>query len=251
MTEWRPAPGFPKYEVSDAGEVRHVVTQVTRKLRVTTFGYVTVGLPTGEPRPYQRGVEPVRNKHIRVHRLVALAFIPNPEGLPQVNHKDLDKTNNRASNLEWVSQIENHEHARAAGVYDAALNDKRRKKLNVADVTKLREMRRSGLTLAECGAAFGILPCQAGRIVRGACWASVEGADPARRIIFKNRDVSGFRQRILEALPCHILEAARRTGASETRVFYELRAMEADGLVQSRREGCRRIYAAVSSAMNE
>jgi hypothetical protein len=47
---------------------------------------------------------------IEIHRLVAEAYIPNPEGLPQVNHKDENKTHNYINNLEWVSVKKNANH---------------------------------------------------------------------------------------------------------------------------------------------
>lgn len=50
-----------------------------------------------------------------VHRLVAEAFIPNPENLPQVNHKDFDKSNNNSDNLEWVSRADNIQHSHDNG----------------------------------------------------------------------------------------------------------------------------------------
>lgn len=54
-----------------------------------------------------------RRKSFLVHRLVARAFIPNPEGKSQVNHLDGNPANNAASNLEWVTQAENQQHAQA------------------------------------------------------------------------------------------------------------------------------------------
>ena len=50
-----------------------------------------------------------------IHRLVAKAFIPNPDNLPQVNHKDFDKSNNDVSNLEWVSRADNIQHSHDNG----------------------------------------------------------------------------------------------------------------------------------------
>lgn len=52
----------------------------------------------------------------KVHRMVALAFIPNPDGLPEVNHKDSNKLNNTVDNLEWVTRSENGKHSYRSGL---------------------------------------------------------------------------------------------------------------------------------------
>ena len=69
-----------------------------------------------------RGYERVRlfktgDKVFRVHRLIAETFVPNPQSTEQVNHIDGNKRNNNASNLEWVSKIENMQHSRCNGYH--------------------------------------------------------------------------------------------------------------------------------------
>lgn len=100
---WKTIPGFPNYEASSTlGKIRNKKTGRILKESITSKGYHTVIL-------YQGTVE---SRVCRgVHRLVALAHIPNPENKPQVNHKDGNKSHNWADNLEWVTNSENQKHA--------------------------------------------------------------------------------------------------------------------------------------------
>lgn len=92
---WKPVVGYEGlYEVSNLGRIRRVkIIEPTKK----KHGYMQVSLID------RNGVQ----KSFRVHRIVATAFIPNPENKPQVNHKDENPENNRASNLEWATAEEN------------------------------------------------------------------------------------------------------------------------------------------------
>ena len=102
MTEWQPIEGYEeKYEVSSDGRVRRYHGSEIGQW-VNDRGYRLVRLSS--PR-----------KMFRVHRLVAQAFVPNPDRAPQVNHLDHDRGNNKAANLEWCSQQQNLAHATAAG----------------------------------------------------------------------------------------------------------------------------------------
>ena len=75
-----------------------------------------------KPGMNRKGYLQVRLSHcnkkisLRIHRLVAMAFIDNPENKPQVNHIDGDKNNNKVENLEWVTNTENHKHKCANGL---------------------------------------------------------------------------------------------------------------------------------------
>lgn len=103
---WKEIPGYEGvYEVSNYGRVRSNARKVwnyTKQGRILKphrkeNGYMQITL-CGRSK-YE--------KHAYIHRLVAEAFIPNPNNLPQVNHKDFDKANNCVENLEWVTAAEN------------------------------------------------------------------------------------------------------------------------------------------------
>lgn len=92
--EWKPISEFDKYEVSNMGRIRNIKLCKLLKLN-DRKGYIEVTLG---------------KKSRSVHRMVAQAFIPNPEDKPQVNHLG-DKLDNRASMLEWATARENAQHA--------------------------------------------------------------------------------------------------------------------------------------------
>lgn len=90
------------YEVSNMGRVRSLKFGKAKELCPANngLGYLFVGLCKGG-----------KSQTKLIHRLVAEAFIPNPDNLPCVNHKDEVKTNNRVSNLEWCTQSYNLEYS--------------------------------------------------------------------------------------------------------------------------------------------
>jgi hypothetical protein len=95
---WKSVKDYDNYEVSNLGKVRNKKTGRILKAHCNG-GYLIVGLSyKGKTRSH------------RVHQLVALAFIDNPENKPQVNHIDKDGTNNKLSNLEWCTSAEDAAH---------------------------------------------------------------------------------------------------------------------------------------------
>lgn len=90
MEEWKPIVGWEMYEISSEGNVRNVKTGRVIKPVICSSNYYQIQLHNK-----------TKLGNFLRHRLVAEAFIPNPNGLPCVNHKDENKLNNCVDNLEW------------------------------------------------------------------------------------------------------------------------------------------------------
>lgn len=94
---WKDVPGYEGlYQVSNIGRVKSFKNHHGYGVRIlkgekTQTGYIQVSLSKKSKKRY------------KIHRLVAMVFIPNPDGLPQINHKNEIKTDNRVENLEWCT----------------------------------------------------------------------------------------------------------------------------------------------------
>lgn len=120
IEEWRDIKGYEGlYQVSNLGRVKSLERWTKRRdCKCWKKEHIMSGSNDG--RGYRR-VNLYNNgisEKFRVHQLVANAFLPKPDGCQYINHKDLNKANNRASNLEWCTQKHNMRDASNKGVFD-------------------------------------------------------------------------------------------------------------------------------------
>ena len=185
--EWRPVEEYPGYYVSDKGRVIGKKGTILKQVSKDN-DYLIVGVCRDK-----------KCKSAYVHRLVAQAFIPNPEEKPFVNHIDGDKTNNSVNNLEWVTAWENSDHAYRNGLSSWKV------KLYPEQIEEIRRRRMNGESSVSLAKDFNVSPIS----IRRHC----EGIDP-RKISEKERNE--IRQFYKDNY--HITEICNHFNRSETAV---------------------------------
>lgn len=158
---WKVIPAFGgRYEASELGEIRHSLSKNIRKARLNKYGYLQLN--------FSRGDGTGKSDTILVHRLIAKTFIPNPENLPEVNHIDGNKQNNRVDNLEWCSISYNGKHAFRLGLQQPKKGENHCKaKLTNEQAAKIRQLHTEGLSQQKIADLFNVSQTTIGKIVRG------------------------------------------------------------------------------------
>jgi hypothetical protein len=152
------------YEISNLGNIRNVIRNKIIKGRNTPKGYLKVILSFNGIR-----------KSYSIHRLVALAFIPNLENKPQVNHIDGDKKNNYIDNLEWATNGENQKHAFSNGLQSNRKGENNSSsKLKDSIVLDIIELYKTGYSQRELAKIYSVSKTAISNIVTGKSWKHVD-----------------------------------------------------------------------------
>ena len=151
---WQDIAGYEgHYQISNTGKIYSIKCNRMLKQSDLNKGYHTVKLQ-------RNGTK----KMFRVHRLVAMTFIQNPNGLQEVNHIDEDKSNNSVTNLEWVNHIDNVNHG--------TRNSRASVSLKIARARPIVAIFKNGTTktytsASECAKLLGLSAGNINSVIRG------------------------------------------------------------------------------------
>ena len=181
------------YSISDLGNVYSDYSGVFLKPFKNNNGYLQVDL-----------FHDTVKQRVPVHRMVAIAFIPNPENKEFVNHIDGNKQNNCVTNLEWVTPSENSNHAVEIGLSPRG-EDKTTAKLTEKDVLEIQDAFEAGFKDFELAAKYGVTSGVISSIRLGKTWTHVSGRvfppsgpNPVKKL--SAEDIPTIRQMFVDGL---------------------------------------------------
>lgn len=165
--EFRPVVGFEGYLVSNFGRIYSQRRKHTnggfRVSQTNLKGYKHVGFTKNG-----------RAVTVTIHRMVAMAFLNNPDNLPSINHKDGDKSNNFASNIEWCTHLENLTHAFDNGLRVPVKNEEHwNSKLKCSDIHVIRNRLSCGDMIKSVAQDFGVSAACISAIKNGRSWVNI------------------------------------------------------------------------------
>lgn len=142
MERWRVVEKNTDYEVSDRGRIRKSNSHRVLSFYIARTGYPVIGLWNKDRK---------RRTKYTIHRLVASAFLDNPNGWPCVNHIDGNKENNNIDNLEWCSYSRNNKHA-----YDMRLKVPYQQRITESDMQSIEALSDGGMSVRDIASHFGV-----------------------------------------------------------------------------------------------
>ncbi len=158
------------YEISNTGKVRsnlridckgRLRKSQKRKTAIDKFGYEKLCLSMAK-----------KNKNFFIHRLVAMAFLPNPNNYLEINHIDGNKLNNNSINIEWCSSSQNAKHSRKIGLHPEIAETHKFASLRNNEAIAIFKSELSYKILSEI---FNTSQMNISRIKTGKTWSSVTG----------------------------------------------------------------------------
>ncbi len=159
---WKDIESIPGYKISNQGRIKSHTGKVLKTFH-NSRGYVTIRISNyGNP------------KSITLHRIVAKAFVPNPNNLPEVNHIDSNRANNNFNNLEWCTHSQNQFHAYKSGFRDHKGDNHPQRKINSDIVKEIRSRYIPYVcTGKKLAAEYGITVSSLNNIISGKNWKHV------------------------------------------------------------------------------
>jgi hypothetical protein len=179
---WKEIPGFENlYEVSSLGMVRSLdkigyiknqwggITkrkQLGKKIKMSLGGKISQYLQVNL---WKDNI----GKTVKIHKLVAIVFLPNPENKPCVNHINGITTDNRLENLEWCTHSENSIHAVNTGLHRIKGEDNFMSKLKEVDILEIRKLKSMGIKQIEISKIFRVSKQHISDIVNNNVWRNI------------------------------------------------------------------------------